>query len=160
MAIAPALLSQLAGFPAALAAAFALVPRDRLGFAPDSWEGSPGETFTPLEHVCHVRDIEADGYRHRFARALAEERPILPSLDGYALAAERRYREADPQAALEAFARARRETVEALARLDHRALARTALFEDRVLTVNALAHVLCSHDQQHLSCLHWLMSRM
>ena len=38
-------------------------------WAPPSWEGVPSEAFTAIEQVCHVRDIEIDGYQLRFRRS-------------------------------------------------------------------------------------------
>jgi hypothetical protein len=32
----------------------------------------PSEPLTAIEQVCHVRDIEIDGYHRRFHRALDE----------------------------------------------------------------------------------------
>jgi hypothetical protein len=64
------------------------VPSDRLRWKPEVWDGSPGESFSALEHVCHVRDIERDGYRVRIRRLLDENDPSLVSLDGDELARE------------------------------------------------------------------------
>ena len=39
------------------------------------------DEFSVLEHICHLRDIEADGYEVRFARILAEDHPRLVDID-------------------------------------------------------------------------------
>jgi len=48
--------------------------------------------FALVEHVCHLRDIEIEGYAVRLRRTLAAGRPpSLPDLDGDRLARERNY---------------------------------------------------------------------
>ncbi len=58
--------------------------------APTSWEGVPSEPFTPIEQICHVRDIEL-AYHDRFERTLNEVDPTLATVDGEALVHERSY---------------------------------------------------------------------
>jgi hypothetical protein len=76
-----------------------------------------------------VRDIELDGYHVRFERTLKEETPVLESLDGYALAEERRYSESDAVEALAAFRRGREETVRMLKGLTEEQSGRPAYFD-------------------------------
>jgi len=40
------------------------------------------EEFSLLEYVCHLRDLELEGYRVRIERMLREDRPLLPDFDG------------------------------------------------------------------------------
>jgi hypothetical protein len=71
-------------------------------------------------------------------------------LDGYRLAEERRYRDADAAAALAAFREARRATVHRIARLGDEQLSRPAVFEGYgAVTVLGIVRLLCSHDLQH-----------
>src|SRR4051812_28667332 len=70
--VSPRLLAGLEAVPDALAAALTSVPSDRLRWRPADWGGSPGESFSAIEHVCHVRDIERDGYHVRIRRLLDE----------------------------------------------------------------------------------------
>ena len=51
----------------------------------------PNQDFSCLEQVCHLRDIEREGYNVRMERILKETKPFLPDIDGQALAAERNY---------------------------------------------------------------------
>jgi len=156
-----ALIRALAAFPDQLAAHYALIPRSHKNWAPASWDGVPSEPLTAIEQVCHVRDIEIDGYQTRFRRTLTEERPTLPSIDTEALARERSYATADADAALSSFRAARAQTVELLSKLQAAQLARTALFEGYgPVTVCSLIHFLCSHDLQHLAGLQWLLVKM
>jgi hypothetical protein len=138
-----------------------LVPADRWTWEPSDWEGFPGERFSAVGQLCHLRDIESDGYHVRIRRMLEEKQPELVSLDGYQLADERRYAQEEPARALAAFHDARRKTLAMLVGVDEAQLERRGTFaEHGVISLRALIHYLCSHDQQHLACLHWLLGRM
>ena len=155
------ILDELASMPTALERLFAQVPAEARSWEPESWDGFPGETFSALGQVCHVRDIEIDGYRKRIARLLEEERPRLVSIDSYALARERRYEDQDPIAALSAFRRARTQTIEMLAGAPAADWSRRGYFEGYgPVTLAGLVHFLASHDRQHLACLHWLLGKI
>jgi DinB superfamily len=155
------LLSELARMPDELAHAIGQVPSVRLRYRPESWGGSPGETFCPIEHVCHVRDIERDGYHVRIRRMLEESNPSLISIDGDELAKQRRYEQDDVGAALSAFRAAREETIALLRGLDDAQLAREGFFaEYGPLTLRGLVHYLRSHDQQHLAGIQWLAGKI
>nr|WP_276554042.1 DinB family protein [Cupriavidus gilardii] len=156
-----ATLAALREFPRQLEVFFAAVPATHRNWSPASWDGVPSEPFSPIGQLCHVRDIEIDGYHLRFERALSETHPLLPSIDGDALAIERAYATADAAQVLADFRAAREKTVALIAGLDDRQLARTAEFEGYgPLTVSSLVHYLCSHDQQHLAGLQWLLGKM
>lgn len=156
-----ATLYALAAFPDQLEAFYAAIPQRRANWAPSSWEGIPSEAFTAIEQICHVRDIEIDGYQDRIARTLTESNPNLLALDGPKLAKERAYAKANPVEVLTAFRAARRRTIECVAGLDAAQLERRALFEGYgLVTVRGLIHYLCSHDQQHLAGLQWLLGKM
>jgi hypothetical protein len=156
----PVTLAALADFPHRLQAYYGIVPTEHKNWRPHSWEGVPSEPFTPIEQLCHVKDIEIDGYHVRFRRALQEDNPILESIDGEKLARERDYAGADAAKVLIAFAQARRETLALIAKLSPSELLRRAEFEGNAVTVRGLVHNLCSHDQQHLAGLQWLMARI
>jgi hypothetical protein len=157
----PAIVSALSAFPRQLEELFAVIPRSHIHWTPDSWEGIPSETLTALEQVCHVRDIEIDGYHVRLRRLLEETNPTLASIDTYELAKQRRYAEADPAEAFRAFAAARAATVELVRGLSAEQLARRGSFaEYGAVTVRSVIHFLCSHDQQHLAGLQWLLGKV
>jgi hypothetical protein len=156
-----AILLALSSFPRQIEELFAVIPRSHIQWAPDSWEGIPSETLTALEQVCHVRDIEIDGYQVRLRRLLEETNPTLASIDTYELARQRRYAEADPAEAFRAFAAARAATVELVRGLSADQLSRRGIFEEYgPVTVRSLIHFLCSHDQQHLAGLQWLLGKI
>lgn len=157
----PATLQAMADFPRQLEQFYEAIPESHRNWTPASWEGIPSETFSALGQICHVRDIEVDGYHVRFARTLAEANPVLASLDGYALERERHYAHADAHEVLAAFRAARVRTMRILAGIPPQALARTAEFEGYgALTLRSLVHYLCSHDQQHLAGLQWLLGKI
>ena len=155
-------LESLAAMPDALERMMATFPEAYLTWTPESWEGIPGERFSLLGQVCHLRDIEIDGYHVRFRRMLQEERPDLVSLDSYELAAERNYDlTPDLDAAYRAFRSAREKTVEMLRNVSENDLRRRGTFaEYGEITLEGLIHFLCSHDQQHLACIQWLLGKI
>ena len=153
-------LAALAAFPDQLEAHYAAFPPEATRWAPASWDGVPSEPLTAIEQLCHVRDIEIDGYQLRIRRTLAEERPTLASIDTDALVRERAYARDDATRALAAFRAARAHTLEMICGLSDAQLARTAVFEGYgALTLQSLVHYLCSHDQQHLAGLQWLLGK-
>ena len=160
-AISPVTLDALRAFPDLLEAHFAQFPPGSRHWAPASWDGVPSEPLTAIEQVCHVRDIEVEGYQRRIERTLAEDNPFLPSIDTEALARKRRYGLSDADAALANFRTARRRTISLIERLTPAQLDRPAVFEGYGdVTLRGLVHYLCSHDQQHLAGLQWLLGRI
>ena len=154
-------LQALASFPDQLEAHFHAFPPALAHWAPDDWEGIPSERLTAIEQVCHVRDIEIDGYHVRFQRTLAETNPGLESIDTDALARERAYGRDDATKALTSFRHARARTLDLIGGLGDAQLARNAVFEGYgPLTMRSLVHYLCSHDQQHHAGLQWLLGRI
>lgn len=154
-------LSTLADFPRQLEAHYAAVPAEFKHWAPPSWEGVPSEPFTAIEQICHVRDIEVDGYHVRFQRILHELNPTLASIDSEALAKERSYATSSAAEALAVFRRARAETVQMISGLSPEQFMRAAVFEGYgPLSLRSLIHYLCSHDQQHLAGLQWLLGKI
>ena len=156
----PVTLRALADFPDQLEAHFAAFAPAFVRWAPASWDGVPSEPLTALEQLCHVRDIEIDGYQLRIRRTLAEASPVLASIDTDALVRERAYARDEPARVLAAFRAARMHTLAMLAEVSEADLARTAVFEGYgPLTLRSLIHYLCSHDQQHLAGLQWLLGK-
>src|SRR5262249_40279765 len=107
--------ASLRSFPDLLEEHFGSVPVTHLDWRPASWEGIPSEPFTAREQICHVRDIEIDGYQVRLRRMRDEEHPTLASIDSAALVEPRGYARSDPAEVLAAFRRARAETLAIIA---------------------------------------------
>jgi hypothetical protein len=155
------LLDTLSGAPARFEASFRGIPPHYIRFRPEDWSAVPGEKFSPAEQACHLRDIEIEGYHVRIRRMLSEHNPDLASIDSYELAQMRRYDRADPEAALADFRAARAQTIAMLGGLTAEQLQRPGTFaEYGRLTLGGLIHLLCSHDLQHLSSMHWLLTKM
>ena len=154
-------LNTLAGFPELLEAHYATIPAEFKHWAPLSWAGVPSEPFTAIEQICHIRDIEVDGYHLRFRRILEEINPTLVSIDSEALAEERSYSTSSAAESFAVFRKARAETVQLLSGLSEEQFRRTGVFEGYgPLSLRSLAHYLCSHDQQHLAGLQWLLGKI
>lgn len=154
-------LDALAAFPRDLEKHYAAFPAPFVHWTPPSWDGVPSEPFTAIEQICHVRDIEIEGYQLRFKRTLEERSPFLPSIDSEAVAKARGYGSADPATVFAEIRAARAQTLALLRSLDDSQLARPAVFEGYgPVTLRALVHYLCSHDQQHLSGLQWLLGKI
>jgi hypothetical protein len=152
--------SALETFPAQLAQLFGDFPAHYRNWSPASWEGIPSESFSAIEQICHLRDIEIEGYHVRLQRMLEEENPTLPSIDGYVLAEKFRYSEADPAEVLESIRTARGQTMKLIRNLTKDQFRRTGFFGNDQITVKGLIHYLCSHDQQHLSGMQWLLGKL
>jgi len=160
VALASGLLTELEDMPRQLEKALEMIPRDRVAWRPESWGGCPSENFSALEQICHLRDIEREGYHVRIRRMLEESNPSLVSLDSYEIARERNYGSEDGEAAFAAFREARARTVEQLRSLRDQDLNKTGEFaEYGRLTLRALIHYLRSHDQQHLAGIQWLAGK-
>ena len=151
----------LEAFPRELEKHYAAFPAHFVHWAPPSWNGVPSEPFTAIEQICHVLDIEVEGYQVRFRRTLDENSPLLASIDSEAVAKERNYGAADAAKVFAEFRAARAKTMSMLRDLDELGFARPAVFEGYgPVTLRGLVHYLCSHDQQHLSGLQWLLGKI
>lgn len=154
------LLSSLESFPQRLELCYAAFPESMHNWRPRSWEGIPSERLSAIEQVCHVRDIERDGYHVRFKRVLEEEHPVLPDIPGEQLAVDRQYAAENAADVLHSFRLARAATVSMISSLTEAQLQRVAIFEGVPTTLQGLINFLCSHDNQHLAGLHWLLGKM
>jgi hypothetical protein len=122
------------------------LPNDALRRPPSSDE------FSALENVCHLRDIEIDGYTTRIDRILNEECPALPDIDGARLACEREYNNQDLAEALDAFAQARKRNVAVLSEISEAQLARSGFLAGvGEVTLGKLLSMMHEHDEGHLA---------
>lgn len=108
--------------------------------------------FSVVENVCHLRDIEADGYVVRIRRLLDESEPLLDDLDGARLAVERRYNDQDLATAIDAFATARANSVAMLRAIeDATALERRGTYPgEGPVTLAEIVARMCEHDEGHV----------
>ena len=157
----PITFAALEAFPRELEKHYAAFPARFVHWAPVSWSGVPSEQFTAIEQICHVRDIEIEGYQVRFNRTLGEHSPLLPSIDSETVAKEREYGRADAAQVFAEFRAARAKTLTLLRSLSESQFERRAVFEGYgPVTLRGLTHYLCSHDQQHLAGLQWLLGKI
>lgn len=147
-------------FPHRLELFFGAIPVGSHHWKPAVWDGIPSEPFSAIEQICHVRDIEIDGYHERFRRVLQESDPTLENVDGETLAVERAYADANSDEVLSGFRAARAQTLARVAAFTPEQWDRSAMFDGAPITMRGLVHMLCSHDQQHLAGLQWLMARI
>ena len=142
----------LGAMPAKLKAIAVAIPQA-------AWRSKPADGgFSLVEHVCHLRDIDGDGYRLCLERMLTETCPSLPDLDGDALARERAYQSADLAAALASFTTTRLAVVARLAKLSPEERQRTGLMAGETeITVDGLVEIMTAHDSEHLDQLNDLV---
>jgi hypothetical protein len=123
------------------------------------FQNSPDQ-FSVLENICHLRDLELQGYTPRVRRILAEPDPALADFDGARVAAESNYNSEQLDAAMLAFQTARRENVEILQTLTDAQLSREGTLEGvGSVTLRRLAELMREHDEGHLEDLRVLSQR-
>ena len=106
--------------------------------------------FSVVETVCHLRDIEVEGYTVRIDRLLNEDQPSLPDIDGGRLAAERDYNSQNIAEALAAFAQARARNVLRLRDLAPEQVVRAGTLEGvGAVTLEELLLMMQEHDAGH-----------
>jgi hypothetical protein len=124
------------------------------------WKPTDDE-FSVVEQVCHLRDIEREGYGVRIRKLLMENEPSLPDIDGSRLARERAYNSQDFEAAFKEFAEARAENVRVMRTLSGDQLNRTGVLEGvGVITLERLLLLMREHDESHHKELSDLHERM
>jgi len=140
---------------AAKLASLAVMPREFAAMATSipaaqCQTGARDGNFSLHQHLCHLRDIEIEGYRARIERMLSEDRPRLADLDGAQLARERDYHRQDMTTAQAAWAAVRADVVRRLAGLTPGQRRRTGLMEGvGEITIDGLVEMMLAHDAEH-----------
>ena len=117
--------------------------------------------FSILENVCHLRDIEIDGYTERIARILNENRPLLRDINGSRLAVERDYNNQDLEVSIQAFAFARRRNVGTLQHLNEKQFSREGTLEGvGTISLGELLRMMREHDEDHIRELRTIRARL
>lgn len=120
-----------------------------------------GESFSATEHVCHLRDVEQEGYVVRARRIQAEDNPLLDSIDGGKLAVERDYQSQDLAAALIAFTTARNLSIRMLRNATETQRQRPGRIGDSgEVTLGRLVEMMREHDSEHLAELQALRAHL
>jgi hypothetical protein len=139
-----ALLSALTAMPAALTAVINKITIDATA------RPAP-ESFSLLETVCHLRDIEQEGYLVRIGKLINEVNPWLADINGAQLAKERDYQHDNLAGALQAFIAARAQSVQLLTALPLEKLQNAGEFENTgTITLEKLIAMMAEHDRDHL----------
>lgn len=114
------------------------------------WKPGP-EEFSALEQVCHLRDLEREGYGARIQRMLTETEPALADFDGGRIAQERDYNNQDFASSFQDFARERARNVSIMKKLSPDELKRTGVLEGvGAITLKKLFLLMREHDLSHL----------
>ena len=102
------LMQSLAAMPSFLREAFAtLSPEEARLPGPDG-------SFSPVEQIWHLADLEREGFALRIRRLRTEVGPFLADFDGATLARERDYKSLSLMAGLAAFEASRAENISSL----------------------------------------------
>jgi FMN phosphatase YigB (HAD superfamily) len=118
----------------------------------DGARRSSAEEWSPVEIVCHLRDVDREVNRPRLKRLLQREDPFLSAVDPDQWAKERHYRQEDIFLVLDEFTQIRKAILERLASLEAaewRRTGRHALLGPTTLA--ELMAVICEHDVLHLA---------
>ena len=107
------------------------------------------DAFCLIEHACHLRDLEREGYAPRLARMLEESTPSLAGFEGDVVARSRNYMVQDPRDAAAEFTVARAAFIARAESLTDAEMARTATFGGRTITVGDLFTMMVEHDEEH-----------
>jgi hypothetical protein len=145
-------IERIAAMPAFLDAALER-GRDRLRQRP-----APG-AFSLVEHACHLRDLEREGYLVRVRRMMTEERPALAGFDGGAVASARDYLSQDAAQAAREFAAARRELVGLVASLAAADLDKPATFGGDAVSFARVIGMVAEHDREHRDEIEQLLAK-
>lgn len=139
----PEAVKRLAEMPRILSAAL-------LDASPEELCLRPGpEAFCLIEHACHLRDLEREGYGIRLRRMLEEKMPALSGFEGDVIARERNYMAQDAHDAAAEFALARAAFIARAETLTGKQMSRGARFMSRNINVCDLLAMMVEHDRGH-----------
>ena len=104
-----------------------------------------------LETVCHLRDIENEGFNVRIYKLINEDNSLLPDIDGAKLVIERNYNEDNIDSALSLFKEARNNSVNMLKNISMDKLDNEATLENvGIISLAKLLTKMIEHDNSHL----------
>jgi hypothetical protein len=116
--------------------------------------------FSLVEHACHLRDLEREGYLRRVMRLLDEERPVLAGFAGDRIAKERDYASQDAIAAARDFANTRAKLIHVVRGLGRGDLAREGDFAGQPVTLAGVVAMAASHDDEHRADIERLLAQL
>lgn len=140
------LVAKLAGMKNFLRDAFGSLTRE------EAQTPGPSGSFSPVEHVWHLADLEREGFGLRIRRLQTEANPHLPNFDGAKIAQERTYRALSLDDGLRAFEAARAENLRTLVALSPEAWTRSGTQEGvGPVSLCDIPTFLYQHDQSHMT---------
>jgi hypothetical protein len=149
------LLLTLESTPALLASAAEGLEPSQVGQSP-----APG-SFSLVEHVWHLADIEREGYGIRIRRILTEDEPSLSDFPGERFAREREYAKRDLGDGLAALAESRNRNVELLRTIHNSMWARRGTQEGvGPITLEDVPRMMAAHDRAHTNEIANLMAHL
>lgn len=118
--------------------------------APDAGYAKPRDgSFSLVEHIWHLADVEELGWHPRFRRILEEDRPRLAGVDGDRLAIERAYQAQPWRGAARRFLAERRKSLALLRRFDAEVLRRPVHFAGSRTRAGGVLAAAVAHDLDH-----------
>jgi hypothetical protein len=112
----------------------------------------PDGTFSPVEQIWHLADLERDGFGRRIQRLQAESNPSLPDFDGARMAQERNYLSLSLSAGLAAFETYLRANIARLQSLTEEAWTRSGTQEGvGPVALCDIPVFMQQHDQAHIT---------
>ena len=112
----------------------------------------PNGSFSPVEQVWHLADLEREGFAVRIRRLRTEVDPVLPDFDGSRIARERDYKSLSLLAGLQAFEASRRENIASLRSLSPEDWPRHGSLEGvGAVSICDMPAFLRQHDEAHMA---------
>ncbi len=128
--------------------------------ATGSWNQRPQlDEWSPVEILCHLRDVEQEVNLPRLNKVLGEPNPFIPGQDTDAWAQERTYLDQNGELALISFVSSRMQLIEMVSRLDEsdwQRPARHAIFGPTNL--QELVRIITGHDRLHIRQLYSIIN--
>jgi DinB superfamily len=110
----------------------------------------PEGSFSLVEHVWHLADLEMEGFGERIRRLRAERDPVLPDFEGDRIARERHYSARDLREGMDRFRAAREANLRALSEVTTDEWARGGTQEGYgALSLRDLPLLMVQHDRSH-----------
>jgi len=122
---------------------------------------TPEGPWAIVHHLCHLRDLEREGFSVRIRKILGGTNPSLPDLDGEKLAIARGYGKQDAMAALAEFTRARGATIASLMGVTETQLALAGTLEKiGAVTLGKVLSMMLHHDEEHIGLIEAVRKRI
>lgn len=118
----------------------------------DARRPGPDGSFSPVEQVWHLADLEREGFGLRIKKLQSGQNPHLPDFDGDKIATERNYRSLSLADGLKAFAEAREANLSYFETLSVDDWSKTGVQEGvGDVSLCDMPVFISQHDQAHIS---------